>query len=189
MRNIVLYPDKILRVKTPEITEVNSELIKEIGELTEVLNSQPFGAGLAAPQIGYPSRFFGLKNNKKVVEIFINPEIVATYGSKVFPMIVTEKSEEEFLEGCLSFPNLWGTVKRYLKIDVTWQTIVGKNLVRLEKTLSGFEAIVFQHEKDHLDGVLFIDLIKQDKGKFYYWGDDDKAKKRADINKVVELEK
>ena len=150
---------------------VDAELLREIKELKEVLLKSENGAGLAATQIGCKSSFFGLKDAKRQkIAVFVNPRIRAVYGEKVYPMIVKSKTEsEDFLEGCLSFPNYYGTVKRYLKIEVEWKELRTKNLELRTKILEGFEAIVWQHEADHLDGVLFIDHIKRDHGKLYLW--------------------
>lgn len=169
MRKIVIYPNKILRVKTPILEKIDKETLGEMKDLREILMSRDNGAGLAAPQIGVEKRFFGLKDHEgKRVNIYINPKIKAVFGEKVFPMIVDdEKTEEDFLEGCLSFPGFWGMVKRWLKIETSWQELVGKKLEERKKTMTGFEAIVFQHELDHLDGILFTDHIKEDQGKFY----------------------
>ena len=82
-------------------------------------------------------------------------------------MVGDGEKEDDFLEGCLSFPDLFGTVKRYLKIEAHWQEMVKNKLVSRKKTMNGFEAIVFQHELDHLDGILFIDHIKRDGGKLF----------------------
>ena len=183
MKKIVLFPDKVLRVKTKKVQEVTSELEAQIEEVRKVLNSKKdTAAGLAATQLGYESRFFAQKEKNKIV-VYINPKIIATYGKKTYPMMVFEdNSSENFLEGCLSFPNLFGTVKRYLKIDVEWQEIVDKRLETRNKILEGFEAIVFQHEAEHLDGILFVDHIKRDKGEiFRFVGNKKKTIKIEDI--------
>jgi peptide deformylase len=169
MRKIVLYPDPILRQKTEEIKEVDKNLLKEIKDLKKILKNGENAAGLAAPQIGLNRKFFGSKElGKGEVQIFINPKIEKKYGEKIYPKLVDEKKEEQdFLEGCLSFPNFFGTVKRLLKIDVSWQDFEKRKLVIKHKSLEGFEAIVWQHESDHLDGIVFVDHIKEEKGKFF----------------------
>lgn len=167
----MIYPNPVLRTKAREVLNVDDRLLWEIKELKAILERSENGAGLAATQIGCKSRFFGLKDVKKQeIVVFINPKITAVYGEKVYPMMVKSKNEpEDFLEGCLSFPNYYGTVKRYLKIEVEWEELRSKNLELRTKILEGFEAIVWQHEADHLDGVLFIDHIKRDHGKLYLW--------------------
>ncbi|MDD4026675.1 MAG: peptide deformylase [Candidatus Shapirobacteria bacterium] len=170
MRKIVLYPAEILRQKTEEIKEVDKKLLEEIKDLKKILQAGDNAAGLAAPQIGISKRFFGSKEmgSKDSVLVFINPKIVKTYGEKVYPKLVDENGkEDDFLEGCLSFPGFFGTVKRFLKIEVFWQEIEKGKLVTKNKTLIGFDAIVWQHESDHLDGIVFVDHIKEENGKFY----------------------
>lgn len=169
MRKIVIYPAKILRQKTEEIKKIDKKLLSEIEDLKTLLREGNNAAGLAAPQIGSNKRFFGSKElGKDNVLVFINPEIKKTYGEKIYPKIVDEnKKEDDFLEGCLSFPGYFGTVKRYLEIEVSWQELEKDKLVIKNKKLVGFEAIVFQHELDHLEGIVFIDHIKEEGGKFY----------------------
>lgn len=170
MRKIVIYPAKILRQKTEEIKDVDKKLLSEIEDLRKLLEIGNNAAGLAAPQIGLNKRFFASKELGKEgkVSIFINPKIEKTYGEKVYPKIIDEeKKEDDFLEGCLSFPGFFGTVKRFLDLDVSWQVVEKGKLVTKTKKLGGFEAIVWQHESDHLEGIVFIDHIKRDGGKFY----------------------
>jgi len=170
----------------PEVGRVDDDLKKNINEVTEMLlKSSETAAGLAATQVGFKQRFFGLKvDKKKQVEIFINPQIVQTFGQKVYPMIVFDNGKQEnFLEGCLSFPNLFGTVKRYLKIEIKWDEIKNSKLINKKKLLEGFEAIVFQHEQEHLDGIVFVDHIKEDKGDLYLF--EGEKKKAVDVNEVI----
>ena len=169
MRKIVIYPAKILRQKTENVEIVDKKLLEEIDDLIKILENGENAAGLAAPQIGVSKRFFGSKelSNGKA-GVYINPKIERIYDEKVFPKIVGEdKKEDDFLEGCLSFPGFFGTVKRFLKIDVSWDEVVKGKLMRKQKSLNGFEAIVWQHESDHLDGIVFIDHVKEDKGNFF----------------------
>ncbi|MEI8068029.1 MAG: peptide deformylase [Candidatus Shapirobacteria bacterium] len=180
MKKILVYPNKNLRIKTPEILGIDKKLLLEIRDLSKVLEKGSNAVGLAATQIGLQKRFFGIKDvESKKISIFLNPKIEKSYGEKVFPKVIKESSadaadsaeastaKEDFLEGCLSFPNYFGTAKRYLKLDVSWQEIGKDGLVKKFKTLDAFEAIVFQHESDHLDGIVFVDHVKEDGGKFY----------------------
>lgn len=172
MRKIVIYPAKILKQKTEEIKNVDKKLESEINELEKILRAGDNAAGLAAPQIGLNKRFFGSKElGKGEVKVFINPKIDKTYGKKVYPKIIKEtdtgQKEEDFLEGCLSFPGFFGTVKRFLEINVSWDEIEKGKLIKKSRNLNGFEAIVWQHESDHLEGIVFTDRIKEEGGKFY----------------------
>lgn len=169
MASIVIYPDDILRVKTESITTVDEMLASEVEDLKTALLTAQNGAGLAAVQIGLKRRFFGIKDSSgKEVDVFINPEVYEFFGQKTYLKLEgKDGQEQDFLEGCLSFPDLYGTVKRFFKIRGRWLTLKKGKLVKEEKILTGFEAVVFQHELDHLNGVLFIDHIKKDNGKLY----------------------
>lgn len=173
MKDIVVYPNKVLRLKTKEIKKVDSGLLTDINSLTKVLEKSENGAGLAAPQVGMRRRIFARKELKSgKVMVFINPKIKKVYGVKDYVNIISkevsgEEKQDNFLEGCLSFPGYFGMVKRHMKIEAWWQEIEKGELVEKGGLLSGFEAVVFQHELDHLDGVLFVDHVKADGGKFY----------------------
>jgi peptide deformylase len=173
MRKIILYPNNILRQETKELKEVDKITKKGIADLKKILEVGENAAGLAATQIGVSKRFFGIKQRNGEVEIYINPKLLKTFGKRVYPMIERPASakasagKEDFLEGCLSFPNYFGTVKRYLEIEIEWQEWRGEKFVTKKRKLSDFEAIVWQHENDHLWGKLFVDYIKKEGGKFY----------------------
>jgi len=170
MSKILVYPNKILRKKAKEVVKIDKQLVKEVDLLKKKLAEAENGAGLAGPQIGISKSFFGIKGEDKKVKIFINPKMKITFGERVYPKMIDEKDkEQDFLEGCLSFPDFFGTVKRYLKISVEWMEIKRDKLIPKKKKLTGFEAIVWQHESDHLDGILFVDYIKNEDGKLYKW--------------------
>ena len=102
------------------------------------------GAGLAAPQIGVPLRAIVTVVGDQT-HVVLNPEIVEQ-GAE----------EEEAEEGCLSIPGWWGPVRRKTHVTVRGMTRTGKTIkIRSE----GWEARAFQHEVDHLDGILFIDRM------------------------------
>ena len=183
MRKIILYPNDVLRKKVSDVTEIDEMTAKEIEDLKKLLAEGENAAGLAAPQIGVSKNFFGMKNNGKV-SVYFNPKLVKTWGERVYPKMVSDNGkDEDFLEGCLSFPDYFGTVKRYLKIEVRWQEWNGEKFVSKRRELEGFEAIVWQHESDHLVGKLFVDYIKKEGGKFYKWNGKEMVK--ADIDKVI----
>ena len=91
----------------------------------------------------------------------INPEIVSMSKETMAGMLPEEK---KFLEGCLSVPNFWGFVNRPYQIKVSFTDKTGAKVV---KNFVGKEACYFLHEYDHLDGILFIDRILEQKGKIY----------------------
>jgi len=172
MKKIVIYPHLSLRVKQKLVVSWGKEAEKTVTSLKKAIVTYGDGIGLASPQIGKKGRIFVIKANilsfpqtKTGVLAFINPKIKDTHGDKVYPAMEDDHGhKEEFLEGCLSVPAVFGPVKRWLKITVSWQEPdnLGK-LIDKSADLSGMEAIVFQHELDHLNGVLFIDHVKDEK--------------------------
>mgnify|MGYP003586977732 FL=1 len=142
---IYVYGSPILRKKAAKITKVDKKLEKIIHDMFITMeNNEPRGVGLAATQVGLLQAFFiyELEDDKGVV---INPEIVEKRGE-------TEKDEE----GCLSVPGVYGIVERPTEIVVTYLDLNGK---RHEEVISGLKARIFQHETDHLNGIIFTDYI------------------------------
>lgn len=147
-----------LRAENERVNDFNSALQQLTAELLHIMYAAP-GVGLAAPQVGVNKRIMvfndkaGSAPRSKVLateKVLINPEIIA-------------RSAETKLgdEGCLSFPKIYGKVPRSTWIDISYQTITGE--VRQER-MQGYSAVVFQHEYDHLDGVLLVDrLVPGDK--------------------------
>ncbi len=113
------------------------------------------GVGLAAPQIGVPERFYAvyLVDKEKTYEYgLVNPKILSTSVKKAYL---------EGGEGCLSVPeDVMGHVYRYFRITIQAYDAVSQQNVTLK--LVGYPAIVFQHEYDHLDGILYYDRIDRD---------------------------
>ncbi len=171
MRKIVVYPKKILRQKSDEVLAVDDGLVDEVNDLTKMLAIRGnMAAGLAANQIGVRKRFFGMRDLKSgTTRVFVNPVILVKKGKKDYLKIESDGKVEDFLEGCLSFPNLFGKVKRHYMIEGWWQELVSGKLVEKRGEFEGFEAVVFQHELDHLDGVLFIDHILAEGERLYEW--------------------
>jgi peptide deformylase len=167
-RKIVVFPHPVLRRKSRKIGRLLKSDQKLIEDLETTLEKSHSGIGLSAPQIAVSRRVFAIRDSS--FQVFINPEIIDTFGeSKVYPITVdSEGKEEEFLEGCLSLPGLYGAVRRWLKIGVSWQEPgEGDSLVDKQAVLEGLLAIVFQHELDHLEGILFVDRVKEEGGRLY----------------------
>ena len=101
------------------------------------------GVGLAAPQVNVSKRIIVLDDGNGLIEV-INPEIVKKEGSQVG------------LEGCLSVPELFGDVERYDKIEVHG---INRNNKKIKIKAEGFLARIFQHEIDHLNGILFVEKL------------------------------
>jgi peptide deformylase len=168
IRTIKLYPEAGLRQKAIKIEKLDRETMVEIGDLRETLTASR-GVGLAATQIGVNKRFLAIRQNRSVDPVvYVNPQIMRTKGEKVYPKWINkEGKEEDFLEGCLSFPGLWGKVRRFLEIEVGWQEIRAGKLVEKQRAMKGFEAVVWAHEYDHLDGILLIDHIREEGGRVF----------------------
>ena len=120
----------------------------------------PEGVGLATTQVGLEERFFVAKDGEKFISV-INPKIISS-----------SKKTKIYFEGCLSTPTIWGDVKRHTQIKVTYQDKLGK---KITEKLTGVLAWIFQHEVDHLDGILFQDRVLEQKGKFYKFTGADKT--------------
>lgn len=151
-----------LRVKTKPVKKINSGLaqtLKEMIKLTKTFK-EPEGVGLASTQVGLTESFFVARNGQKFMTV-INPKIIST-GKRI----------KTYFEGCLSIPTVWGRVKRYTNIKVIFQDETGKII---KTTLKGVLAWIFQHEVDHLDGILFTERVLQQKGKFYKFKGKDKT--------------
>jgi peptide deformylase len=150
---IVTFPDPFLRLKAKQVTKFDAELQTLIENMFETMRAAP-GVGLAAPQIGESLRLVVVEytededeNAKPKKYVLINPEIV-------------RRSEEMVtdLEGCLSLPGLVGSVERHQSVTVKAKNRFGKPLkIEAEEWL----ARIFQHEIDHLDGVLYIDRAEE----------------------------
>ncbi len=168
---IVIYPDPRLRV-VAQFAGWDQEAERVAEKVGRELQWAKNGIGLAAPQVGEKVRLFATKNLQLAgprapkLELVINPQF-QPLDQKVYPYHQHGDHREPFLEGCLSLPGLWGAVKRHLQIKASWQTLQAGKLVDREAILTGLAAIVFQHELDHLDGILFIDHIRQANGKVY----------------------
>lgn len=144
---IVTLGHPALRERATPVEEINGELQSLIRNMAELMYRVK-GLGLAANQIGIPKRFFimdiGQKEGSPSLEVYINPEILAKEG-------VTE-----YEEGCLSIPGYYAKVERFAKIYVRAIDLNGKPF---ERELEGLSAIAFQHEFDHLEGILFVDRL------------------------------
>ncbi|SDC42039.1 peptide deformylase [Desulfurella multipotens] len=150
MIEIVKFPDKLLKKQSLYVDTINSEVLSIIDKLTFVLDFYNHCVGIAAVQIGHLVRIVAVdvsktKNKNHGRLIMINP-------------VVIEKSTDEIVtkEGCLSVPDYLGYVARPKKITVEYVDLNGKRQVLEAKR---FEAVVIQHEVDHLDGILFLDKI------------------------------
>ena len=150
---IVTVPEPVLRKKARKVDEFGPALQDLINNMVETMRAAP-GVGLAAPQVGVPERVivveFGDENDEQApARLFtlVNPEI-KNYSDEV----------ETGVEGCLSIPGFLGEVERSEKVQVKAFNRHGQP-VKIKA--SGWLARIFQHEIDHLDGVLFTDRAEK----------------------------
>jgi peptide deformylase len=140
VKPIRLFGDPVLRTSAEPVRDFDAELRKLVKDLTDTMMDAP-GAGLAAPQIGVGLRVF---------TYFVDDEL----GHLINPVLDLSEEEDVDEEGCLSFPGLAFPTKRF-------------NMYGDPVTLEGTERMArcFQHETDHLDGILFIDRLDPEQKK------------------------
>jgi peptide deformylase len=154
-RAIVLAGQPVLRQKAKKVKRFGPSIQALINDMLDSARAAN-GLGLAAPQIGVPLRVIiiempslvdeqGNEIQSSEVYVYCNPEIIRSSG------------EEEAEEGCLSVPGYVGEVKRATHVTVKGQDVEGH---KIRTKAEGLLARAFQHEIDHLDGILFIDRVE-----------------------------
>jgi peptide deformylase len=150
LREIVTLPDPVLHRKARTVTRFDAEFQTLIDDMIETLRNAP-GVGLAAPQVGVSNRLIVVEypvdddqeDSPKKLFVVVNPEIKETSAET-----------EMGIEGCLSIPGLQGEVERALAVTVKGQTRRGQPVkIKVKDWL----ARIFQHEIDHINGVVFTD--------------------------------
>ncbi|PIR61390.1 MAG: peptide deformylase [Candidatus Pacebacteria bacterium CG_4_10_14_0_8_um_filter_43_12] len=157
---IVTIPHPTLRKKAKPVEAVDKKLKQFVKELEQTLagTRQPIGVGLAANQVNDLHRVFATNINQEL-RLFINPRIVNQSQKIIFGA----KAKEEYLEGCLSIPGIYGPVPRYQWVELAYELIESEDLKTKTEKFDDFAARVIQHELDHLNGILFIDYtLKND---------------------------
>jgi peptide deformylase len=157
LREIIFLPEPILRRKAKPVTKFDKELQTLIDDMIETMRDAP-GVGLAAPQINIPQQLAVVEYAEgeddeeteedappkpKKLYVLINPEIVKVSEEKVMG-----------IEGCLSIPGLVGEVERHESIQVR---ALNRHGSPVKLKVNGWMARIFQHEIDHLNGVLYTD--------------------------------
>ena len=147
VRTILTYPDPELKKRSQPVTVITEKTRALVRDMADTMYDAP-GVGLAAPQIGVHQRVIVIdvsaKEDTPELIVAINPEIIHAEG---------EEFEEE---GCLSVPKYSANVRRHARVVVKALNLEGEEVVfRADELL----AIAFQHEIDHLDGILFIDHL------------------------------
>lgn len=145
---IVHYPDPVLLQVGKPVEEFDLDFSKVVDEMFTVM-ADAGGVGLAAPQVGISKRFFVMDipeddEAPRERHVIVNPEIVEVEGEQVGD------------EGCLSFPGLYQTVKREMRVIVRGNDVNGHVL---ELDLAGLAARCALHETDHCDGIVFLDRM------------------------------
>lgn len=145
------FPDQILKERTKPVASVDTRTRALIDRMIELMRRQPHCVGLAAPQVGSSARI-------AVMDATGHPKVKESRGLIVLVNPSVEQAEGRVVgrEGCLSVPDFTGNVARAARVRVSALDQFG---VRFTVTLDGFEAIVAQHEIDHLDGLLFLDRV------------------------------
>ena len=153
IRVLTTFPDDVLRKKAAPVTDFDDDLQLLIDDMIETMREAP-GVGLAAPQIGVSKRVivieFGDEQDEtipKQLYIMVNPEIVSASEEKV-----------SGIEGCLSVPKFVGEVDRANVVTVRGQDARGK---KVKIRAQGWLARIFQHEIDHINGVLYTDRAEE----------------------------
>lgn len=147
--DIVLYPDPRLRQRNAPVERFDAELATAARQMFDLMYLTK-GVGLAAPQVGLNLRMMvynpeGDPEQPEGETVLCNPRVIRR---------AKEKEADE--EGCLSFPGLYAPVLRPITVAIEAQDLAGKGF---ELELASWEARIFQHEFDHLDGILFIDRM------------------------------
>lgn len=179
MKKIITTPDPRLRARSAKVREITPEVKQIIADMTESSldweQKHPYelSAAMAAPQLGVNQRIIIVRDDldNKDVNTFtalINPEVIRTEGKTV-----------KDYEGCLSVPEIYGMVARPDKVKIK-ATLEDGTEVRLKA--AGYLARTLQHEIDHLNGILFIDHIRDDDNAFYRMSD------KGDLEPITDYE-
>jgi len=149
-----------LRKKSKKIKKLDKKTKDLIKDMKDTLDAKkdPVGVGLAGSQIGKNVRIFIIRRDAGHLEAILNPEIVSKSKKS------SESKKGEILEGCLSIPLLYGPLKRSNKVVLKYMDEKGKTRKEEFKDL---EAQIVLHEVDHLNGILFVDRILEDKKPLY----------------------
>lgn len=157
LREVLQFPDPRLKQKSAPVGEISDEIRALARDMIEVMYDEP-GIGLAAPQVGEAVRLVVMdtrwneEGGEKDPRVMVNPEIVLREGTLTWT------------EGCLSVPDFQAEVERSARVVVRYTDLDGQPH---EEDVSELRAVCFQHEIDHLDGVLFIDRISRLKRSLY----------------------
>ena len=151
LRPVLQFPDPRLKRKCVPVTQVTDEIRALAADMLETMYDEP-GIGLAAPQVGEAIRLIVVdtswteEDSERSPLVLVNPEIVSREGTILWT------------EGCLSVPDYQAEVERAQRVRLRAQDLDGN---AIEIDAEELQAVCFQHEVDHLDGMLFIDRISR----------------------------
>src|SRR6516162_2502447 len=145
---IVRFPHPSLRHPAKPLTAIDQKVVGYAEEMLALMY-EARGLGLAAPQVALPIQMF-------VMNVTADPQQREHEAVLINPMILEKKGTVEGEEGCLSFPGLFQKIRRAKTVRVQAYNLRGEVI---DKTISDLEARLWQHEVDHLDGILFIDKM------------------------------
>jgi peptide deformylase len=157
LREVLQFPDARLKRKSEPVAEITDEIRALAQDMIEVMYDEP-GIGLAAPQVGEAIRLVVMdtswneEDGEKDPRVMVNPEILEREGTLTWT------------EGCLSVPDFQAEVERAERVVVRYTDLDGN---AHEEDVAELRAVCFQHEIDHLDGILFIDRISRLKRSLY----------------------
>lgn len=160
IRKVLPVTNPRLRESSKPVGKIDKKVFSVVKDLKETLSSQkdPEGVGLAACQIGKPLRIFVMLDAGELKAV-INPEIIYVSQEKS-----GKTKKGEIMEGCLSLPHYYGSLKRPKKITIKYIDEEGSGKI---EDFVGFTAQIVQHEIDHLNGILFIDRLLENKKPLY----------------------
>lgn len=143
-----VFGDPVLKLRCPEVAEIDASLVKLAEDMVQTMYACS-GVGLAAPQIGVQKRLF-------VYDDGHGPETI------VNPVIVESDGEWTYDEGCLSVPRQFFSITRPNRVLLTGVDLDGRDIAYEAEE---FQGRIFQHELDHLDGVLLLDRLDTEQRK------------------------
>lgn len=161
IRKILSAKEPTLRQSSKPVEKIDKKIIQIVNDLknTLALQKDPEGVGLAAPQIGKNLRIF-VASYGKISFAAINPEVI----SQSTKLSEVSENKDQLMEGCLSLPHYYGPLRRSSSVTLKYQTPEGREKV---EEFTGFMAQIVQHELDHLEGILFVDKLLEQKESLY----------------------
>ncbi|TMW61314.1 hypothetical protein Poli38472_012505 [Pythium oligandrum] len=161
--SLVFLGNPALRRMSKKVADVRAPAIAQLLTNMEAQVRQEDGVGIAAPQLGHNLRMFLMLKDAPLSDDDLPHEddtVRFEYQAVINPEIVeTSKATMKDFEGCLSIPGYMGVVRRAREIRVQFNDAEGRTH---QKTLRDFPARIFQHELDHLNGVLYLDRLEKD---------------------------